>query len=213
MRISVFDSRAKNLISNHFREGGIVVYPTDTVYGLGTLPLESNDIQIRKIYEIKQRPVKKPLSLLITEEMIDTYIEAEPGVLSFLRENWPGRLTVILKCKKNITNPLSSLLNLEKPDLLAFRVPKNEYLLEIINLVGFPIIGTSANISGSKPKSTFESVLNELDSDDITLWVDGGKLPAIHPSTLLDLSNPKQFKILRRGSGQIIGFNKIVKEN
>lgn len=209
MKISVFDNGAKKIISDHFKEGGIVVYPTDTVYGLGTLPLESNDKQIRKIYDLKQRPVEKPLSLLITNSMIDTYVEVDPDVLSFLNDNWPGRLTVILKCKNNLMNPLSKLLNLEKPNVLAFRVPKNEYLLEIINLIGFPIIGTSANISGSKPKSTIESVLKELKSDDISLWVDGGKLPAIQPSTLLDLSNPKKARILRRGSGQIKGFKKI----
>ncbi|NHJ02045.1 MAG: threonylcarbamoyl-AMP synthase [Candidatus Heimdallarchaeota archaeon] len=206
MRISILDENSLENIASHLRKGGIGVYPTDTVYGLGTLALKSNDLQIMKIYQIKRRSFEKPLSLLITNEMINKYIEARSDILAFLNKNWPGKLTVILRRKKNEIYPLSDLLNYKNPDKIAFRVPDNENLLKIIDLIGYPIIGTSANLSGTKSKLDLDSVLKELDSKDITLWVDGGRLPPTPPSTILDFTNPNEPRVVRTGSGNIKGF-------
>jgi L-threonylcarbamoyladenylate synthase len=86
---------------------------------------------------------------------------------------------------------------------IAFRVPKHELLLKIIEKVGSPIIGTSANRSGSEAKYDLPSILQEIPENYIDLWIDAGNIPENTPSTVVDLTDPLKPVILRRGNVEI----------
>jgi L-threonylcarbamoyladenylate synthase len=206
VRISVNDANAISIAVNHLLEGSLVIFPTDTSYGLGCIGLRWNEENIKRIYEIKERSLDKPLSLLISKDMISEYIETSPSIRDFLEKVWPDRLTAVLKCSLKATKKLSPLLNLNNPQKLAFRVPQHDLLLKIIEKVDSPIIGTSANKSGLTSKYDFNIISQELSSEHIKLSIDAGRLPRNPPSTLVDLSDPLNPILLREGS---VNFLKI----
>ncbi len=184
---------------DHFQKGAIVVFPTETCYGIGTIGLKSNERSIEKIFKIKSRPFNKPLSLLITKDMINRYIKTTSEVHRILKKIWPNHVTIILNCTTEASQKLSPLINMNNPQKHAFRVPNHQLLLKIIEKVDSPIIGTSANKSGSTPKYDLSSIFKEINPNEIQLWIDGGKLPEIPPSSVIDLSNPHKPILLRQG--------------
>ncbi|MFX0181706.1 MAG: L-threonylcarbamoyladenylate synthase [Candidatus Hodarchaeota archaeon] len=206
MRISVNDANIISIATNYLHNGSIAIFPTDTSYGLGCIGLRWNEENIKRIYIIKNRPLDKPLSLLISKDMISEYIETSPFIRDFLDKVWPSRLTAILNCSLKATKKLSSLLNINNPQKLAFRVPQHDLLLKIIEKVDSPIIGTSANKSGLTAIYDFNTISQELSSEYIKLSIDAGKLPRNPPSTLVDLSDPLNPILLREGS---VNFQKI----
>ena len=200
MRISITHPNLIPIAVDYFRNGAVAVFPTETCYGIGTIGLKSNDDNIRNIFTVKSRPLNKPLSLLISKNMIDEYIDTTSEILDILQDIWPSPVTIIFNCTPKASLKLSSLVNLDNPRSLAFRVPDHQILLDIIDQIQTPIIGTSANKSGSNSKYDFRDVFQELQSDMIRLWIDGGRLPRNPPSTLIDLRNPNDPLLLRRGS-------------
>ena len=199
MRMSITHPNLIQTAVREFQKGAIVVFPTETCYGIGTIGLKSNERNIEKIFTIKSRPFHKPVSLLITKDMIKRYIKANVEVQRILKEIWPEHVTIILNCTIEASQILSPLINVNDPQKLAFRVPNHELLLKIIEKVGSPIIGTSSNKSGSKPKYDLSTIVSEIDTKEIQLWIDGGRLPEISPSTVIDLTNPQEPIILRQG--------------
>jgi L-threonylcarbamoyladenylate synthase len=189
-----------------FRRGAIVVFPTDTVYGLGTLATENNRKNIEKIFKIKKRSFSKPLSVLMTLKMLPKFIEAPDEVFTALFEIWPARITFILNLNQNSTIKLSKSLNTSGTPTVACRVPVYNILLQILDKVNVPIIGTSANISGSISSYDFNEVHNKLHSEEIDLWIDQGKLPQHTPSTLVDLTDYQNPIIVRQGDYDFLDF-------
>jgi L-threonylcarbamoyladenylate synthase len=131
--------------------------------------------------------------------MLSQHIKVSPDVMEILDRIWPARVTIILNWKQNSQNKLSSLLNTSKKRTLACRVPKHEVLLSILQEVGVPIVGTSANVTGTPPSFNFSVVRQNLPSNKIDLWVDDGVLPQRLPSTIVDITNSKSPKIIRQG--------------
>jgi len=199
VQLSITHPNLVSIAVSHFQKGSVVVFPTETCYGIGTIGLKSNEKNIKKIFNLKSRPFNKPLSLLITKQMINKFIKVNSKVQTFLEKVWPKNVTIILNCTIEASQILSPLINVENPMKLAFRVPNHEVLLKIIEKVNSPIIGTSANKSGSTPKYDLLSISKEMKSDEIQLWIDAGRLPVIQPSTILDLTNSRKPILLRRG--------------
>ncbi|MFX1516153.1 MAG: L-threonylcarbamoyladenylate synthase [Promethearchaeota archaeon] len=200
MRISITDPRIISIAVKEFKKGSIIVFPTDTSYGLGTIGLKWNDENVRRIYEIKSRSVDNPLSLLITKGMISRYVVLLPQIEEILAKYWPGGFTAVFTCETEESLALSSYLNLKNPQKIAFRVPNHKILLKIIEKLNSPIIGTSANKSGSKPNYDLHSIRQEFYEDTIHLWIDGGRLTEIPPSTVVDLTDPYNPILLRKGN-------------
>ena len=200
MKISITNPHLISIAAREFRKGSIVVFPTDTSYGLGTIGLKWNDRNIRRIYDIKSRSYENPLSLLITKEMISKYVVLHPRTEQILAKYWPGGFTAVFKCEAQDSQMLSSYINLNNPLKIAFRVPNHELLLRIIEKVDSPIIGTSANKSGTKPKYDLHSIIQEFNEEIIHLWIDAGKLSEIPPSTVVDLTDPSKPILLRKGN-------------
>lgn len=203
MRISITDPQLISIAVREFQSGSIVVFPTETSYGLGTIGLKWNNENIKQIYEIKSREFDKPLSLLITKNMISKYIESSQQIQKIFDKVWPGNLTIVLFCNQYASQVLSPLLNMKDKQKLAFRVPKHDLLLKIIDKVGSPIIGTSANKSGSTPKYDIPSIIQDLTLENIHLWIDAGRLAENPPSTIVDLTDPLKPALLRRGKMKI----------
>jgi len=180
--------KAANLI----REGEVVVFPTETVYGLGANAYNPN--AIKKIYEIKNRPVDNPLIVHVSSvdmaKMLVTYFNEDAEKLA--KEFWPGPLTLILPKSEIIPDIVTGGLN-----TIAIRMPNNKIALDIIKAASLPIAAPSANLSG-KPSITNARDANEELNSIVPLIIDGGECKIGIESTVLNLtSNP--ITILREG--------------
>jgi L-threonylcarbamoyladenylate synthase len=134
-----------DLIIEYLKKDKVIIYPTDTIYGLGCLA--NNTQGIKKIYRIKKRKIKKPLLVLMNNlKMVDKYCKINKEQKKILKSIWPGPVTVILEHK----DKLPSILTGAKKTL-AVRLPKNEFLIKIIKRIKVPLVSTSVNISGEKP--------------------------------------------------------------
>jgi L-threonylcarbamoyladenylate synthase len=171
--------------------GGVIAFPTDTVYGLGADAF--NSMAVEKIYEIKNRPKHRQLPLLIADiERLTALAEPIPEIAWFLaRRFWPGGLTLVLSKTDSVPAYLSS------GPTIAVRVPNHPVCLALIQHLGNPVIGTSANISGQPAALTAEEVEQQL-GGKIDLVINGGKCPGGKESTVVDVTCESPI-ILRQG--------------
>ena len=159
------------------KRGGTVVYPTETVYGLGADAFSED--AVRNVYELKRRDLSNPLSLAVSSfEMLQavTYVDAE--LLAILKELLPGPVTVLLRKRACVPDLVTA-----GSDLVGVRFPDNEIALRIIQETG-PITATSANISGRTPPTRFEEV--EIEADGI---INGGRCKYSMPSTVVAMTS------------------------
>src|SRR5215207_5246034 len=172
------------------RNGGLVAFPTDTVYGLGVLAFDGKAVE--SIYLAKDRPVEKAIPVLIWDvsDLGKISDDISERALALASRFWPGPLTVLVP--KTLTLPES----VSATATVAARVPDHTVARELLRLAG-PMAVTSANISGQTSPSTAEEVLAQLDGR-IHLILDGGTTPGGVPSTLVDCSSG-EIKILRSG--------------
>jgi len=171
--------------------GGVIAFPTDTVYGLGADAFNSTAVE--KIYEIKNRPKHRQLPLLIVNvEQLTTLADPIPEIAWFLaRRFWPGGLTLVLPKTDSLP------VYLAPEPTIAVRVPNHPACLAIIQHLGNPIIGTSANISGQPAALTAEEAGQQL-GGKIDFIINGGKCPGGKESTVVDVTRESPI-ILRQG--------------
>jgi L-threonylcarbamoyladenylate synthase len=171
--------------------GGVIAFPTDTVYGLGADAFNSTAVE--RIYEIKNRPKHQQLPLLIPDiEQMTTLAEPILEIAWFLaRRFWPGGLTLVLSKTDSVPAHLAS------GSTIAIRVPNHSVCLALIQHLGNPIIGTSANISGQPAALTAEEVGQQL-GGKIDFIINGGKCPGGKESTVVDVTRESPM-ILRQG--------------
>lgn len=167
------------------RRDGIVVYPTETVYGLGADAFSED--AVRRVYEIKQRPLSKPMSVAVGDpEMLWAIARVDEVAEEFIRRFLPGPVTVVLPPSSCLPDILTA-----GTKLIGVRMPDCAVTLEIIEELDAPITATSANVAGAPPPTTVSEVRVACD-----MIVDGGALPGI-PSTVVDLHARR---ILRPGA-------------
>ncbi len=172
------------------KSGGTVVYPTETVYGLGAAAFSED--AVRKVYKIKRRDFSQPISIAVSSfEMLHkiAYIDSES--LKIITELLPGPVTVLLKKKEIVPDVLNAASG-----VIGVRFPDNEIAIRIIKETG-PITATSANLSGRNPPTCVEEV--EIKADII---INGGKCKYSMPSTVVDMTRAaaKEIKIRREGA-------------
>ncbi len=188
--------RCYELAINVLEKGGLIIYPTDTAYGLGA-DIRQEDA-VLKVYRVKRRPLSKPLTIaLASVEMIPEYAEVDERLLKFISRFLPGRVTFILRKK-------GSVPDLVNPKAIGIRVPDNEVALELIRRFGRAITATSANLSGRPPKYRVSDVVKEIRVD---LALDIGDLGRTEPSTIVELITGKP-KLIREGP---VPFQEIVR--
>lgn len=176
-------------IKNLFKEGHVIGFPTETVYGIGAL--FSKEDAINKIYLLKKRDKDKPFILHLAKPSdVENFAEDIPEDFYLLAKYFmPGPLTVILKKKKTLNKKF--LL-----DTIAVRVPAHGLTLKILDLLKEPIVGTSANISFKKNSLSAEEV-KDIFFGKISSIIDGGRCSLGIPSTIVSLTDAP--KILREG--------------
>ncbi len=174
--------------------GGVVVFPTDTVYGLGCDA--TNKIAIEKIFKIKNRLKTKPLAVIVRDiEMAKKVAFVEKKIERALNIIWPGAVTVILWKRSKLPEVLSA-----SRQTIALRVPDYKLTYWLAENMGRPYVATSANISGEPATTKISQVLKYFKESYLKpdLILDAGDLKFAQPSTVLDLTSP-QPKIVRIG--------------
>lgn len=166
------------------REGKLVVFPTETVYGIAANILDKD--AMRRLCEIKERPKDKPFTVHIADmkeiKKSGCIISKDAGAI--INKFWPGPLTIILLSKSG--------------EKIGFRMPANKVALELIRSAKVPVAAPSANLSGKTPPVCGEDVLNQLDGK-VDILIDAGRTSIGVESTVADLS-VVPIKILRHGA-------------
>jgi len=141
-----------------FKKGGIVIFPTDTLFGVGCVI--DNKKSLKKLFEIRKRPLAKPLLVLASDmEMARQYVDfTTPESRDLAGKYWPGPLTIILNCHKA---KVPSIVR-AGGETLGVRIPDNDRLREIIRKIGKPIVAPSANFSNEKSPKKLEDVDSKL---------------------------------------------------
>ncbi len=178
------DGRAITRAAAIIRSGGLVGFPTETVYGIAANPL--NGRAMARLYAVKKRPRGKPFTVHISDlaaiEKMGCAITKEAWAL--IGKFWPGPLTIILKTRTGRK--------------IGFRMPDNCVALELLRKAGVPVVAPSANLSGEEPPRTAGSVLRSMDGK-LDLLIDAGPASVGIESTVVDLTRGRP-KILREGA-------------
>lgn len=181
-----FIKRAARIVVN----GGLVIYPTDTVYGLGANPF--NIDAVNRAIAVKQRSWK-PMPLLISSlEAAKKLVYIDDLALSLMEAFWPGPLTIVLPKKSMVPDVVTAGL-----DSLGIRMPNHPVALKLIELCGGQILGTSANISGCPPPTTASEAVFQI-GERVDLIIDSGRCPLGFSSTVISLV--EGVRIVREGA-------------
>lgn len=194
IHLSESDSEGTCRVGEAVKRGAVIVYPTDTVYGIGGNPFDEKVVQ--RILRIKKRE-RKPMPVLVSSvEGAKALIEAGP-VASALMKLWPGALTIVSKKRRGV------------PDSLTFgggtvgvRMPDHKLALRIIEAAGGAMIGTSANVSGRPAARSVEELDAEV-AEAVDMVVDAGAAPGGMPSTVVEVkegAKGESWKVVRAGS-------------
>lgn len=175
------------------RAGGVIAYPTDTVYGLGAHAFREE--AVRRIYAIKRRPLMEPLSVLIAsmpdvESLVE---EFSPAAQALAERFWPGGLTIVLRKRASVPSWITC-----GQATIGIRIPNHGLALELIRGIGAPLIGTSANLSGRASCITAGQVWEQL-AEAVDFILDGGPCPGGIESTVVDATGDHPI-ILREGA-------------
>ncbi len=189
--ISASDYKSAEKAALILKKGGVIVYPTETLYGIGALA--SNNDSVERIFEIKGRPHGKPIPLLIKNlEMLSKIAEGSQLASAMAQEYWPGALTIILKQKAMLPDLITC-----GTGKIALRISAHPFLYSLFDLIEEPLTSTSANISGDSNISDSEELFENFNGK-VDLIVDSGKIPESRGSTIVDLTlDPPQ--VLREG--------------
>lgn len=169
------------------KSGGVVICPTDTVYGF--LADASNKKAVEKIYKIKKRPRSKPLPIFVRDlKMAKELAEIDSRQAKILRKFWPGKYTFILKRNSIDVGRLYYLWGTKK-DTVAIRIPKHKFLNDLLKKVNRPLVQTSVNISSQKPLKNIDQIIATFGKNElIGLIINGGAVGRIKPSKINDFT-------------------------
>jgi len=175
------------------KQGGLVAFPTDTVYGLGAWA--NNQQAVERVYRAKKRPQNMALPLLLAHtSQINEVAESVPQIAWLLAYSFlPGALTLVLYKSKSVPDIITA-----GGITVAIRVPAHSIPIALIEGLGEPIVGTSANLSGKPSSVTAEDVHSQF-GDKIDLVIDGGRCLGGGESTIVDVTGEKPV-ILREGA-------------
>ncbi|MFH1623080.1 MAG: L-threonylcarbamoyladenylate synthase [Candidatus Aenigmatarchaeota archaeon] len=174
------------------KAGGLVAYPTETVYGLGANAFSR--VAVLKVFAAKRRPLENPLSVAVKDlRQADEVAYVNTAGRKLAKAFLPGPLTIVLKMKAKLPKELTA-----GSDKVGIRIPRNDVALRLIELAG-PITATSANISG-QPSITTAGEARERLGDRVDFVLDGGPSQIGVESTVVDVSEEGKCEILRDGA-------------
>lgn len=176
------------------KNDGIIIFPTDTVYGIGCNCFSEK--AIRKIFKDKSRPEQKPINVLTNniEKIQKVAKNISRKEEEIIKKYMPGALTVILNKKEEVPSILTAGL-----DTIGVRIPNNKIALDILKNFEYPLATTSVNVSGTMPGIELEDFLDEF-KDKVNIIIDGGKSEIGIASTIVRIDEDEKVNILREGS-------------
>jgi len=188
--VSAYSPEAIPQALDILRAGGLVAFPTDTVYGVCALAFDSTAVE--SIYSAKDRPMEKAIPVLISdlEDLDKVGTDIPEAAHKLAARFWPGPLTILVPKRADLPVAVSTT------DTVGVRVPDHEVARALLRAAG-PLAVTSANISGGQSPVTAQEVYEQL-GGRIAFILDGGKTPGGVPSTLVDCTRPK-LSVLRDG--------------
>lgn len=175
------------------RQGGVIIYPTDTTYGIGCDIF--NRKGVKKIFQIKQRDSKKPFSFICSDlAEISNYAQVSNFAFKIMKRHLPGAYTFVLEATKIVPDALST-----KQKTVGVRIPDNAICQAIVRELGHPLVTTSANVSGEEtPVDPYD--INDQMGHMVDFVVDGG-ISMDEASTVISLLDD-EIEILRQGAGE-----------
>ncbi|RLA91034.1 MAG: threonylcarbamoyl-AMP synthase [Deltaproteobacteria bacterium] len=179
--------------SRCLKDDGIIIYPTETLYGIGVNALKKELIE--KVLKIKKRDQQKPIALIIKDDKMLKKIVSfiPPLAYSLIKKYWPGPLTIIFNASPLLPDNLFG----NKGRKIGVRISSSIFVRKLFEFIDFPITATSANISGENNNLTPTDIISNF-SSNIDIFIDGGKLKNVEPSTVIDITDGK-IKIIRKG--------------
>ena len=176
------------------KKGGVVIFPTETVYALACDATNSESIE--KIYQIKLRDQNSPLSLLVYDlSIIESYAYVSSEVKKLIDKFSPGPITYVLEIKDTIDIPQSLI----KAHAVGFRIPEHTIALEILRQCNVPLVGTSVNRSGALAATSVQKIDPEI-KDQVDFILDDGESKIGMGSTVVSIAKDGAVKILREGA-------------
>jgi tRNA threonylcarbamoyl adenosine modification protein (Sua5/YciO/YrdC/YwlC family) len=186
--------RLVRIVVDTLKQGGVIAYPTDTIYGIGCDIF--NRKGVKKIYQIKQRDPRKPFSFICSDlSEVANYAQVSNAAFKIMKRHLPGPYTFVLEASRVVPDLLTT-----KQKTVGIRIPDNQIALQIVRELGHPLVTTSANISGEDNFSDPADIEQRL-GKMLDLVVDGGSL-AGDSSTVISLVNDR-VEVLREGVGDI----------
>ena len=177
------------------KNGGLVLFPSDTVYILAVDP--TNQTAVDRLLAFKNRWVGKAISVAVLDQkMAEEYVELTDNSKGLYKTLLPGPFTIVSKGKNRVARGVEA-----ENGTLGIRIPDNQWIHELVSILGKAVTATSANLSGRTPNYSvkgFWRTLSKKKREMIDLVVDAGKLPKNKPSTVIDATEP-ELKVLRRG--------------
>jgi len=185
------------------RAGGVIVYPTETVYGIGADAF--NAAAVNRVQEVKGRTNAKPILVIVRSmDMIRGLVAEVPSAAELLMKHfWPGPLTLVFKAMPGLPQGLT-----QGSGTIGVRVPSSTLCLRLLDLCACPITSTSANLTGMPVQETVMEISRVL-GGAIDLYLDGGALSGGVPSTVVDVSTDHP-KILRTGAVSLARLQEII---
>lgn len=193
LRVSAENGQAPRRAIEALRQGQVIVYPTDTVYGLGCRVDEETAVQ--RIFAIKHRPPTEPLPVLLADAaQLDDYARGVgPAARRLITRFWPGALTLVVQRSDRVPLTVTGGGN-----TVALRVPGHPLPRALVRALGVPIVGTSANSHGMAPPATAQLAVFDL-GDRVDLVLDGGRAPLGRESTVVDVTGDVP-RLVREGA-------------
>lgn len=192
---NIDDNILKEIV-NVLDNDGLIIFPTDTVYGIACNAF--SDKALHNLYKAKNRSYDKPINVLVDSiSKIDLVVDNINALeKELINKYFPGNLTIIFNKKDNVSDILTA-----NKKTVGVRIPDNEIALKILSSYPYPLAVTSANISGSITGTEIKDIIDDF-KDKVDIYIDGGKLKDI-PSTIVRVEDNK-IKVLREGNLKIV---------
>jgi L-threonylcarbamoyladenylate synthase len=172
------------------RQGAVIVFPTETVYGVGARAADAE--AVRRLYEVKRRPPAQPMILMVSSvAQVEALALCDERARRLMRRFWPGQLTIVLP-RRGVETPAA------QGATLAFRAPDHAVALRLVESLGEPMATSSANRAGEPPPLDAQAAAAAL-GQDVDLVLDAGPVEIGRPSTIVDLS-AEAIRVLRQGA-------------
>ncbi len=182
-------SRCRDVV----QAGGVLVYPTETFYGMGVDP--RNAEAVRRLFAVKERGAGQPLLVLLADadQVSEWAVDISADAERLMKQNWPGPLTLVFKAHQRVLPSVTG-----GTGTIGLRVPGSPVTRNLLRFIGTALTGTSANISGQVSAMTAEQAASAL-GDAVDLILDAGPTAGGKPSTVLDVRT-RPFRIIRPGA-------------